>query len=171
MPIISSTLLLTLLMTVGLLFFVRASVKERLETQAWQVNQSELDCAAAVEAHFLSRAYQVVGVDPQENRVTLRGFVAPSRFMAVFLSLLAGCGCLCLALMLTTLWPPLGPFTPLLVLGAPLAGWFYWQRAGRYEEVLVRFEAPHQDQCRLVVTGHRDELAVLGATLGGATSD
>ncbi|HIK46883.1 MAG TPA: cofactor assembly of complex C subunit B, partial [Leptolyngbyaceae cyanobacterium M65_K2018_010] len=88
-----------------------------------------------------------------------------SGFLAGFLTLLAAVGLLCLALVLASLFPGLGLTFLALTLLAPAAGWFYWQRAGRVEQVQVELRSGLADSPgeaeSLVVTAHRDELLAL----------
>lgn len=161
--VIYSTLFLTLLMMVGLFFFIRASTKDRTERLILEPPATAATALDALTAYFEQRAYQVEALDRTANQITLTGQVRPSVFLAGFLTSLAAVGCLCFALVLSSLFPSLGQsFAGLMVL-APVAGWFYWQRAGRQEQVTV--QAQPQDgataQERVIVTAHRDELIAL----------
>jgi len=159
--VIPSTLLLTVLLMVGLFFFVKASVKDRTEQVSLIAPIPEVALLSRLDQYFSQRAYRVVALDPEQ--VTFAGLVRPSLFLAVFLTLLVAAGMLCLALVLLTLVPKIGLGFLGLVLLAPLAGFFYWQRAGRQEQVLVKVEPldPVENRSRLTVTAHRDELAAL----------
>ncbi|HAX75534.1 MAG TPA: cofactor assembly of complex C subunit B [Cyanobacteria bacterium UBA11372] len=168
--ILSSTFLLTILLSVGLFFFIKASVKDR--TQAVQLIslQPQESLLPQLQQYFTQRAYQVAAVDAAQNQVVFQGFVRPSWFLAIFLSLLAAVGLFCLSLVLSLLFP--GTATLFLGLGllSPLAGWFYWQKAGRTEQVSLKFEdslreGMNQAQSLITVTAHRDELAALQQAL------
>jgi hypothetical protein len=99
------------------------------------------------------------------------GIVRPSVFLAVFLTLLATIGLLCLALVLAIAFPHLSSIPYGLVLLSPLAGFFYWQRAKRPEQVLLRLESDHDElsqssfQSFITITAHRDELIELERAL------
>lgn len=169
-PILSSTFLLTLLLAVGLFFFIRASVKDRTEELQFVSEQSEDSILDRLQQYFDRRSYRVGAVDAGNHQVTFEGFVRPSWFLAIFLTLLAGIGMVCLALVLSMLVPNGGSAFLALIILSPLAGFFYWQNAGRVEKVSLKVQpvTTAQDnppQNLITVTGHRDELAVLKQTL------
>jgi Cofactor assembly of complex C subunit B len=168
-PILSSTFFLTLLLGVGLFFFIRASVKDRTETVQLLADRPESTLLEQLQTYFTERAYRLASVDSQTNAITFSGVVRPSLALAIFLSVLAGVGLLCLGLVLAILLPQgtIG-FLSLGVL-APGAGWFYWKQARRVESVAftVSPAPPSSEGEGFVVTisAHRDELAVLQQTL------
>jgi hypothetical protein len=179
-PILASTFLLTLLTFVGLFFFIRASVKARIQVAQFAIAQPAELALQMLQQHFTGRAYRVAAVDAEQQQMTLEGFVRPSVFLAIFLSSLAAIGLLCLAPVLAVLLPQLAGWSLILVLLAPLAGVFYWQKAGRSETVLLKLEAtpetaepvPANDipqaevtQSLITVTAHRDEVEQLRRTL------
>jgi len=174
-PILSSTFLLTLLLVVGLFFFIRASVKDRTEQEKLISQEPEESLLARLQQYFDERAYRVAAVDAATNQVTFQGFVRPSWFLAIFLTLLAACGILCLSLVLSFLYPTFTNFFLGLVILAPIAGVFYWKKAGRSEQVSLKVEslptAKTGQQTLLTVTGHRDELAQLKQSLHLKTQD
>ncbi len=167
--ILSSTLLLTLLLAVGLFFFIRASVKDRIQQVKLIAEQPEESLLGQLQQYFAKRSYKVTAVDAAQNQVTFQGFVRPSWFLAIFLTLLAGCGLLCLVLVLSQLFPQMGGLFLVLILLAPASGLFYWQKAGRPEQVSLRVEALTSEgsggQSMITVTAHRDELAELQQAL------
>ncbi|WP_313898152.1 cofactor assembly of complex C subunit B [Nodosilinea sp. LEGE 07298] len=170
-----STLVLTLLMMVGLVFFIRASTKDRIETLTLARPVAPLTLLQTLTTHFEERAYTVTAAEADTQRIVLRGRVRPSLFLAVFLTLLAAIGGLCFALVLTNLWPAYGTGFLGLVGVAPIAGWFYWQGSARDEDIIlqVRPEASSEDPTRpsatVAVTAHRDELIALEQDLGRET--
>lgn len=93
-----SLFVITLLLAVGLFFFIRASVKDRIEQVKLTAQESEESLLTLLQQYFEQRAYRVAAVDAAINQVTFQGFVQPSWFMAIFLTLLAACGTLCLSL-------------------------------------------------------------------------
>jgi hypothetical protein len=167
--VLSSTFLLTLLLAVGLFFFIRASVKDRTEQVELITQEPEESFLAWLQQYFDQRAYRVAAVDAATHQVTFQGFVRPSWFLAIFLTVLAACGFLCLSLVLSLLYPPLSSVFLGLVLLAPAAGVFYWKKAGRSEQVSLKVAAvPTQEsgtQTRVTVTAHRDELRELQQAL------
>lgn len=168
-PVLASTALLTLLLAVGLFFFIRASTKDRTEVVTLVTERPQESLLEQLQNYFTHRAYRIVTVNAAENRVTYEGVVRPSLFLAIFLTALAAVGILCLALVLSLLFPQWANILPSLVLIAPIAGLFYWQKAGRAEQVSLRVETLAGDnasvQHLITVTAHRDELAELRRAL------
>jgi len=166
---LASTLFLTLLMAIGLFFFIRASVKDRTEAETLLSSQPEAALLTQLEDYFRERAYRIVQLDPEQKQVTFSGVVAPSLGLAIFLSLLAAIGLLCLALVLSIVLPQVGLLWWGLVLLAPIAGGFYWQNAGRPEQVQVRVESSSSvtagQKSVVTIVAHRDELITLRNTL------
>lgn len=167
--VLSSTLLLTLLLSVGLFFFIRASSKDRTQEVKLVSTQAEASLREQLQHYFTQRAYQLTRVDPEQNQVTFEGFVQPSLFLAVFLTLLAAIGMLCLALVLSLLFPQSGSVFFGLVLLSPAAGTFYWKTAGRKEQVSLKLEQTQdestQSQSQITIVAHRDELIALQRAL------
>jgi hypothetical protein len=168
-PVLGSTVFLTILLAIGLFFFIRASVKDRTQVMTLQAPGEQPTVLEQLQTYFMERSYHLKGVDAETNQVTYEGFVQPSLPLAIFLSLLAGIGFLCLALVLALLFPDAARVLPALGLLGPLAGWFYWQRAGRMETVALQVEsvaAEDDTPLNLVqVTAHRDELLALRRSL------
>ncbi len=162
--VLPSTLLLTLLLSVGLFFFIRASTKDRIEKAQLVSNLDEASLLPQLQEYFRLRSYRVAAVDPGQNQVTFEGFVRPSWFLAVFLTLLAAAGILCLSLVLSMLFPHLSSIFLGMVLLSPLSGFFYWKKARRLELVLLKVEATQSEQnfpSKITVIAHRDELMEL----------
>ncbi len=166
--ILPSTLMLTILLLVGQFFFIRASTKDRTETAQLVSKQQEATLLPQLKEYFRARSYRVAAVDPGQNQVTFEGFVRPSVFLAVFLTLLSTVGTLCLALVLSQLFPNLGAIFLGLLLLVPLSGLFYWRKAGRLEKVLLKVEPTKSNETfpsRITVVAHRDELIELRQAL------
>lgn len=166
--VIPSTFFLTVLMTIGLFFFIRASVKDRTQLIRLASDQSETSLLTRLRQYFDQRAYRVVSLDAAKNEVIFEGTVRPSLFLAGFLTLLAAVGALCLALMLSYLAPDQSKFWLGLLLLSPLAGVFYWRGAGRSEQVSLKIESVPDAEVKSLITvkAHRDELAELQRILG-----
>ncbi|MBD2199135.1 MULTISPECIES: cofactor assembly of complex C subunit B [Calothrix] len=166
--ILPSTFLLTLLLSVGLFFFIRASTKERTQTAQLISEQDEATLMPQLKEYFRSRSYRVAAVDREQNQVTFEGFVKPSWFLAVFLTLLAFAGLVCLSLVLSILFPSVRSLFFGLLLLSPMSGIFYWKKAGRLEKVSLKLESnPNQQQSssKITVIAHRDELTELQKAL------
>lgn len=160
--ILPSTFVLTLLLAIGLVFFIRASAKDRIEQVKLISEQPEATLMTQLQQYFAQRSYQVIKLDKETNCVTFEGMVRPSVFLAVLLTLLASAGTLSLALVLSLLFPDYGKFFLLLILLAPAAGVFYWKKSGRKEQVLLKLQPTNSDRnLAIAVTAHRDEIAAL----------
>lgn len=168
-PVLGTAFMLTCLSTIGLFFFIKASVKDRTQTVKLIAEREADSLLDQLKDYFKNRAYRLAALDAAENQLTFEGLVRPSWFMAIFLSFLAACGCLCLGLALSMVFPQSGELFLWLVLLSPLAGVFYWQKAERPERVSIQLEWMVNDgqktESAIAVTGHRDELAVLQRTL------
>ncbi|MBD2694495.1 cofactor assembly of complex C subunit B [Anabaena catenula] len=172
--IVQSTLLLTLLLSIGLFFFIRAATKDRTERAQLVSEQDETTLMNQLKEYFRSRSYQVTAVDREKNQVTFEGFVRPSWFLAIFLTLLAAVGLVCLSLVLSFLFSSQSKFLLVLVLLSPLSGLFYWRKAGRIEKVSLKLETIQGEQhssTKITVIAHRDELAELQRALQLKTDD
>ena len=164
--ILSSTLLLTVLSLVGLVFFIRASTKARIQQITLFSDQPEASLMAGLRQYMQQRAYKVAKVDAENNSVTFEGFVRPSVFLAVFLTMLAAVGILCLLLVLSQLIPNWSWISLNLVLLSPVAGVFYWKKAGRNEQVSLKLDKTSgEEQSKITVVAHRDELIQLQRSL------
>ncbi len=169
LPVLGSTLFFTIFSLIGLVFFIRSSVKDRTQKiRAW-IDNPEAGILDEIKAHFQQRAYRVTNIDPVQQAIAFEGNVQASPFLAVFLSLLAALGLLCLALVLAVFWPQRGFLFFFLLWLAPLAGTFYWQKAARVEAITLELgdpdqpSHPGQGQYPLTITAHRDELRELQA--------
>jgi hypothetical protein len=173
--ILSSTLVLTLLSLVGLVFFIKASVKERVQQVRLIADEPETSLFGKLQGYFAERAYRVAEVNEEENLVIFQGFVQPSWFLAFFLSILAGFGFFCLALVLAFLYPRFGNYYFALIVLSPLAGVFYWHKAGRLERVSLKIDSLPEEEVSqrrvLTITAHRDELKELQKQLSLLSED
>ncbi|MEH1792268.1 cofactor assembly of complex C subunit B [Nostoc sp.] len=166
--ILPSTFLLTLLLSVGLFFFIRASTKDRIQTVQLVSEQDETALMSQLKEYFRSRSYRVAALDREQNKVTFEGNVRPSWFLAIFLTMLAATGIVCLSLVVYLLFPNLSTFVLALVLLSPLSGLFYWKKSGRLEKVSLKVETTKSEQTsssKITVVAHRDELSELQRTL------
>ncbi len=152
-------------MMIGLFFFIRASVKDRTKQIQLIPAESEDILLKKLQEYFEGRAYQLTSIDAKNKQVTFEGFVQPSLFLAILLSFLAIVGLSCLALILFLLFPSVKHVFWLLVLVAPLAGVFYWQKAGRLEKILLQVTPKTNSPNLVTITAHRDELIQLQSNL------
>ncbi|MEM8778734.1 MAG: cofactor assembly of complex C subunit B, partial [Cyanobacteria bacterium P01_G01_bin.49] len=80
--ILPSTFFLTLLLMVGLFFFIRASVKERTQQVKLMAQMSKTSILDQLQTYFNQRAYTMTSVDSEEEKIIFEGFVQPSWFLA-----------------------------------------------------------------------------------------
>ena len=166
--ILPSTLLLTLLLSVGLFFFIRASTKDRIEKTQLVSTLDEDTLMPKIKEYFRSRSYRVAAVNQEQNQVTFEGNVRPSWFLAIFLTLLAATGIVCLSLVVSLLFPSFSTLVLAMLLLSPLSGLFYWKKSGRLEKVSLKVETTQSEQTfssKITVIAHRDELSELQRTL------
>ena len=153
-------------MLVGLFFFIRASVKDRTQEVKLVSEQAQETLLEQLQQYLQARSYRLTGLDAKQN-VTFEGFVRPSVFLAIFLTLLAAVGILCLALVSSLLSPKLSVIFLCLVVLSPVAGVFYWHRAARSEQVSLKVETYSEKTSlsQITVIAHRDELLELQRAL------
>jgi hypothetical protein len=160
--VLSSTFLLTVLLMVGLVSFLRSSVKDRTTEMLFRSNTLDSDgLLMQVRNYLTGRAYEVVNLDRQTDSVTLAGRVKPSIFLAIFLVSLATVGFGCLGLVLKALMPEIDDLWWCFILVAPLVGIFYWRGADRREEISLSLRSDGS----LWMRGHKDELTELKQSL------
>jgi hypothetical protein len=163
MPTLASTLLLTLLMGVGLVFFLRAASKDRTTVVEVHSPRPPLEVLDGLSAWLIRRGWRTETGDPDRNLLRFRGEVGASTPLALLLSLLGAVGAACLGLVIRQLLPQLGWWPLLLALLGPAAGWLYRRRA---ELRLIDGEAQQGSTLRL--RAHRDELIAIETELGPA---
>jgi Cofactor assembly of complex C subunit B len=154
------------LLAIGLMFFIKASVKDRIEQMSFAITEPEEAFLAKLDRYLVDRAYKLIDISDTTG-VTYEGLVSPSWFMATFLTSLAAGGFLCLGLVLNYIFNS-SLFLGLAIL-APLAGLFYWKKSERLEQIIFATtkEAPEEQANGKIfsLTGHRDELKILERSL------
>tara|TARA_B100000700_G_scaffold288720_1_gene345480 strand:- start:352 stop:909 length:558 start_codon:yes stop_codon:yes gene_type:complete len=156
----SSILLLTILLAIGLVFFLRAASKDRTTVIDICSPLPPLEVLNGITLWLEERGWKSNGGDAQSKVLRFNGSVSSSLGLAIFLSALGGLGAACLGLVLIQLYPDLGwwPLS-LSILGAPTAGFIYWNRASRIETLelkLISFSEGTGSSLRL--RAHRDEI-------------
>ncbi len=173
--VIPSTFFLTLLLMVGLFFFVRASIKDRTELRDWLADAPGEEVLSQVESFLTGRAYKMTQVYPEETKAVYEGLVRPSVGLAILLVTMVAFGLMALSVVLSMTLPVIGPKFLGLVILAPLAGFFYWRGAERIEQVVVQIAEKalveenvneiSRVQTKLRISAHRDELLALQSAL------
>jgi hypothetical protein len=75
-PVLSSTFFLTLLLMVGLFFFIRGSVKERIEQRVYLTSTSDDQLLEQLRDYFDRRSYQVKAIRTRTEYCQITGFCA-----------------------------------------------------------------------------------------------
>ena len=164
-----STLLLTLLLAIGLVFFLRAASKDRTTVVDVRSSKPPLEVLTGLSSWLEQRGWQAVleASDPERRHLLFRAEVAASPALAGLLSLLGGVGAACPGPAVRQPAPALGRCPPLLGLAGPLAGWIYRRRAERAEVLELRLlshDSATGSELRL--RAHRDELIALEVEMG-----
>jgi hypothetical protein len=159
---IYSTLFLTILLFLGFISFFRGSIRDRTIEVLFAVDQLTDDrLLMQVRDHFRKRAYQVIQIDPERDIAILLGQVKPSIFLALFLTVLAAVGLVCLGLVLGMLIPDLENIWLWLTITSPIAGIFYWRGIARERKISLQL----LPDSKLRVCAHKDEIEELQRSL------
>ena len=164
----SSTLLLTVLLAIGLVFFLRAASKDRTTIVEVFSPLPPIDVLDGISSWLEARGWERNGGDADEQILSFKGNVAASKPLAIFLSMLGGLGSSCLGLVIRQLYPSLN-WWPLLLatIGGPIAGIIYTSRANRMESLELRLiKCIQQEGSSLRIRAHRDELIAMELELG-----
>ncbi len=159
----SSTLFLTILLAIGLGFFLRAASKDRTTVVDVQSPLPPLEVLNGVSFWLEERGWKKKGGNVEEKLLIFNGNVGASTFLTIFLSCLGGVGSACLGLVLIQLYPILSWWPLLLsVIGAPLAGMIYRIKSKREEFLEVKLlSSDISSTCILRIKAHRDELIAI----------
>ena len=166
----SSTLFLTILLAIGLGFFLRAASKDRTTIVDVQSPLPPLEVLKGISSWLEERGWKKNGGNVEEKLLIFSGNVASSVFLVIFLSCLGGVGSACLGLVLIQLYPSLSWWPLLLaVIGAPLAGIIYRIKSKREESLEVKLlSSDISDISILRIKAHRDELIAIQLELSGS---
>ena len=159
----SSVLLLTLLLVIGLVFFLRAASKDRTTVVEVHSSMPPLEVLNAVSLWLEQRGWRSDGGDADRKLLCFQGSVASSTTLAVLLSIFGGLGSACLGLVIRQLYPILDWWPLLLaIVGGPLAGFVYQRRAARIESFELRLLSSAESQNSVLrIRAHRDELIAM----------
>ena len=159
----SSVLLLTLLLAIGLVFFLRAASKDRTTVVDVHSSLPPLEVLNGVSSWLNDRGWKSDGGDAERKVLRFQGAVASSPTLAILLSTLGGLGSACLGLVIRQIYPALGWWPLILALvGGPAAGFIYRLRAARMESLELRLiSSAESDESILRIRAHRDELIAM----------
>ena len=163
-------LLLTILLAIGLVFFLRAASKDRTTIVDIYSPLPPLEVLPGISSWLEQRGWRTKGGDADKQLLCFEGDVASSQTLAILLSVLGGLGSGCLGLVLKQLYPFLN-WWPLLLalLGGPLAGFLYRNRAARVEYLEIKLMSKPEDSgSTLRVRAHRDELIAMELELASS---
>lgn len=157
-----STLLLTGLLAIGLVFFLRAASKDRTTVVDVISPRPPLEVLDGLTLWLEKRGWDSDGGDAERQVLRFRGRVASSQPLAILLSLLAAVGGACFGLVLQQLVPSLHWWPLLLISLGPAAGLLYSKRAERIESLELRLLEPQESGgSALRLRAHRDELIAI----------
>ena len=159
----SSILLLTILLAIGLIFFLRAASKDRTTVIDVISPLPPLEVLDGITHWLEQRGWRSTGGDAERKVLRFNGNVSSSSVLAVFLSILGGLGASCLGLVLSQLFPGLG-YWPLLLafFGAPIAGFVYSKKSSRVEFLEIKLMSPNDSPTSILrLRAHRDELIAM----------
>ena len=159
----SSTLFLTILLAIGLGFFLRAASKDRTTVVDVQSPLPPLEVLNGISLWLEERGWKKNGGNLEEKLLLFNGNVASSTFLTIFLSCLGGLGAACLGLVLIQLYPSLSWWPLLLALiGAPLAGIIYRIKSKREESLELKLLSSELSNISILrIKAHRDELIAI----------
>ena len=161
---LNSTLLLTILLAIGLFFFLRASSKDRTTIVEISSSQPPVKVLNGLYEWLNLRGWKQTGGDFEQRILIFKGQVVSSKLMAIFLAILGGFGSCALGLVIIQIYPLLG-WWPILLgfIGGPLSGMVYFKKSAREEQFELRLiNKDDQDKITFMrLRAHRDELISL----------
>ena len=161
-----STFLLTILLAIGLGFFLRAASKDRTTIVNIESPLPTIDVLNGISNWLEERGWQRQGGDADRQVLRFIGSVSYSPLLAIFLSILCSLGGGSLGLGICQIYDDTRWWPLLLILIGPLAGLFYSSRASRLESLEMRLlSKENENKCQLRIKAHRDELISLDRDL------
>ena len=161
---LNSTLLLTILLAIGLFFFLRASSKDRTTVVEITSSQKPVEVLNIMYQWLQLRGWKQTGGDFDKRILIFKGQVISSKLLAIFLSLLGGCGSCALGLVIIQIFPTLGWWPILLgLIGGPFSGMIYFKKSAREEKFELRLLSNENSDAMTLIRlrAHRDELISL----------
>ena len=165
---LNSTFLLTVLLAIGLFFFLRASSKDRTTVIEITSLQEPVEVLNVMYEWLNLRGWKQIGGDFDQRILIFKGQVVSSKLLAIFLSILGGFGSCALGLVIIQIYPVLGWWPILLgLIGGPLSGIIYFKNSAREEKFELRLIATEDNEAITLMRlrAHRDELISLESEL------
>ena len=165
---LNSTLLLTILLAIGLFFFLRASSKDRTTIVEISSSQTPIKVLNGLCEWLNLRGWRQTGGDFEQKILIFKGQVVSSKFLAIFLGFLGGLGSCALGLVVIQIYPDFGWWPIFLgLIGGPLSGMVYFKKSAREEKFELRLiNESDTDTTLMRLRAHRDELISLENELG-----
>ena len=159
---LKSTFLLTILLSIGLFFFLRASSKDRTTTIEISTETDPIETLNIICGWLKLRGWNQVGGNSEKKTLTFTGQVTSSNLLAIFLSVLGGLGSCSLGLVIRQIYPNLSWWPILLgLIGGPISGIIYSKKSKREETFEFRLLDEFDKSTKLRLRAHRDELISL----------
>ena len=160
---LNSTLLLTILLAIGLFFFLRASSKDRTTVVEITSSQKPVYVLNIMYEWLQLRGWKQIGGDFDKRILIFKGQVISSKLLAVFLGSLGCLGSCALGLVIIQIYPILAWWPILLgLIGGPLSGIVYFRKSAREEQFELRLiDNDNQEVTSMRLRAHRDELISL----------
>ena len=161
---LNSTLLLTILLAIGLFFFLRASSKDRTTVIEITSLRQPIEVLNVMYEWLNLRGWKQTGGDFDQRILIFKGQVVSSKFLAIFLGILGGFGSCALGLVIIQIYPILSWWPILLgLIGGPLSGIIYFRKSAREEKFELRLitNEDNQEKTSMRLRAHRDELISL----------
>ena len=157
---LKSTLFLTILLAIGLFFFLKASSKDRTTVIEISSSKKPIETLDLICNWLDLRGWQQIRVNSDKKTLTFRGQVVSSKSLALFLSILGGLGSCALGLVLVQIYPFLNWWPILLgLIGGPISGFVYSKNSQREEIFEFKLiDANELQSTQLRISAHRDEL-------------
>ena len=161
---LNSTLILTILLAIGLFFFLRASSKDRTTVVEITSSQKPVEVLNVMCEWLNLRGWKQIGGDFDQRILIFQGQVVSSKLLAIFLGILGGFGSCALGLVIIQIYPILG-WWPILLgfIGGPASGIVYLRKSAREEKFELRLISKDENEKMTLMRlrAHRDELISL----------
>ena len=159
---LKSTFVLTILLSIGLFFFLKASSKDRTTTIEIFTEKDQIDTLNIICSWLRLRGWNQVGGNVDQKTLTFKGQVSSSNLLAIFLSVLGGLGSCSLGLVIRQIYPNLSWWPIVLgLIGGPISGIIYSKKSKREETFEFRLLDEFDKSTKLRLRAHRDELISL----------
>ncbi len=159
---LNSTFLLTVLLFIGLFFFLKASSKDRTTTIEISTEKAQIDALNIICNWLKLRGWYQIGGNIDQKILIFKGQVIASNSLAIFLSILGGLGSCSLGLVIKQIYPNLNWWPILLgIIGGPISGIIYSKKSQREETFEFRLLDTLDKSTKLRLRAHRDELISL----------